>query len=76
MKNNIYIQASTEIQIFNKSGNIIDETDLNEDKRLIYFKFNNYYYYLDDIEYFEVLDFTKNKIYNLLNSDKYLKNSI
>ena len=73
MNNNVYIQASAEIQIFNKSGNIVDETDWNEDKHLLYSEFNKYYYHLDDIEYSEILDFTKNKITNLLNNDDDLK---
>lgn len=71
--NNVYIHARAELQIFDKFENIIDETDWNEDKHLLYSEFSKYYYSLEDIEYAKILNFTKNKINNLLSNDEDLK---
>nr|WP_302416648.1 hypothetical protein [uncultured Romboutsia sp.] len=73
--NNVYIHATSEIHIIDIFGNIVDETDWNEDNHLIYSEFNNSYNTLDDIEYYEVLDFTINEISRLINNDTDLKKS-
>lgn len=74
MSNNVYIQATAEVLIFNESGNIVEETDWNEDKHILYPDFYMDYYCLDEIEYPDVLDFTRNEMINLLNNDDYFKN--
>lgn len=71
--NNVYIHATSEIHIIDMFGNIVDETDWNEDNHILYSEFNTDYYTLDDIEYYEILDFTENEMTNLLNDDKDLK---
>lgn len=74
MNNDVHIKASAEIFIFNESRNILEETDWNEDKHLLYSDFNMYYYCLDEIEYTDIYDFTKNEMIDLLNNDDYFKN--
>lgn len=73
--NNVYIHATSQIYIIDMFGNFVDEIDWNDDNHIHYDEFDYSCDSLDDIEYYEILDFTKNKIIDILNEDKYLEKS-